>query len=81
MKNTNQKSLKRRMNRTAILSFYNARYFNGDIARLSEKTGYSTSHISNVIAGRRSVSNTLADAMYYISCRRTKNSEVWAKQA
>ena len=81
MKKTNQKSLKRRMNRTAILSFYNARYFNGDVARLSEKTGYSTSHISNVIAGRRSVSDVLADAMYYISYRRAKNSEVWAKQA
>ena len=69
------------MNRTAILSFYNARYFNGDVARLSEKTGYSTSHISNVIAGRRSVSDVLADAMYYISYRRAKNSDVWAKQA
>jgi hypothetical protein len=48
---------------------------------LSEKTGYSTSHISNVIAGRRSVSDVLADAMYYISYRRAKNSDVWAKQA
>jgi hypothetical protein len=72
-------SLKRKMNRTAILSFYNARFFSGDIDRLSEKTGYSKSHISNVIAGRRSVSITLADAMYYISYRRAKNSEVLSK--
>ena len=81
MKNKNQKqqkSLKRRMNRTAILSFYNARAFNGDVDRLAEATGYSKSHISNVIAGRRSVSTTLADAMYSISRRRTKNSEYWA---
>ena len=81
MKNKNQKqqkSLKRRMNRTAILSFYNARAFNGDVDRLAEATGYSKSHISNVIAGRRSVSTTLADAMYGISRRRTKNSEYWA---
>jgi plasmid maintenance system antidote protein VapI len=81
MKNKNQKqqkSLKRRMNRTAILSFYNARAFNGDVDRLAEATGYSKSHISNVIAGRRSVSTTLADAMYDISRRRTKNSEYWA---
>jgi len=81
MKNKNQKqqkSLKRRMNRTAILSFYNARAFNGDVDRLAEATGYSKSHISNVIAGRRSVSTTLANAMYKISYRRTKNSEYWA---
>jgi len=78
-KTTNkQKSLKRRMNRTAILSFYNARAFDGDVDRLAVATGYSKSHISNVIAGRRSVSTTLADAMYSISRRRTKNSEYWA---
>jgi len=78
-KTTNkQKSLKRRMNRTAIRAFYNARAFDGDVDRLAETTGYSKSHISNVIAGRRSVSTTLADAMYKISYRRTKNSEYWA---
>jgi hypothetical protein len=78
-KTTNkQKSLKRRMNRTAIRAFYNARAFDGDVDRLAEATGYSNSHISNVIAGRRSVSTTLADAMYKISYRRTKNSEYWA---
>lgn len=74
-------SLKRKMNRTACLAFYNARLFHGDVDRLAETTGYSTGHISNVIAGRRKVSNALADAMYSISRRRTKNSEVWAKQA
>jgi hypothetical protein len=74
-------SLKRKMNRTACLAFYNARLFHGDVDRLAEATGYSTGHISNVIAGRRSVSNVLADAMYSISRRRVKNSEVWAKQA
>ncbi len=81
MKNKNQKqpkSLKRRMNRTAIRAFYNARAFDGDIDRLAEITGYSKSHISNVIACRRSISDTLANAMYSISRRRTKNSEYWA---
>lgn len=78
-KTTNkQKSLKRRMNRTAIRAFYNARYFDGDIDRLAEATGYSKSHIANVIACRRSISDELANAMYKISYRRTKNSEYWA---
>ena len=74
-------SPKRKMNRTACLAFYNARLSYGDVDRLAETTGYSVGHISNVIAGRRKVSNALADAMYSISRRRTKNSEVWAKQA
>jgi len=47
-----QKSLKRRMNRTAILSFYSKRTRRGDIQRIAEETGYSESHISNVKAGR-----------------------------
>ncbi len=64
------KSLKRRMNKTAILSFYNARKRNGDNSRLSEMTGYSPSHVSNVTAGRRSVNADLAEAMYSISRRR-----------
>lgn len=65
-------SLKRRMNRTAILSFYKCRQLAGDNTRLSEATGYSESHISNVKAGRRRINNTIADAMYYISRRRVK---------
>jgi len=73
MKNKrNQKSLKRRMNRTAILSFYKHRELRGDNARLSYETGYSESHISNVKAGRRSIPMGLANAMYYISRRRVK---------
>ena len=71
-KKKNQKSLKRRMNRTAILSFYKHRELRGDNARLSYETGYSESHISNVKAGRRSVPTELANAMYYISRRRVK---------
>ena len=72
-------SLKRKLNRTACLAFYNARLSYGDVDRLAETTGYSTSHISNVLAGRRKVSNALADAMYSISRRRAKNSEVGVK--
>ena len=70
-----QPSLKRRMNRTAILRFYNSRTHRGDGIRLSYETGYSESHISNVKAGRRRINDTIANAMYYISRRRAKQVE------
>lgn len=79
MENTNRrKSLKRRMNRTAILQFYKARTRQGDINTISERTGYSTSHISNMIAGRRRITDEVADVMYYMSFRRKKASEMIA---
>ena len=71
----NQKSLKHRMNRTAILSFYKHRELSGDNARLSYETGYSESHISNVKAGRRRINDTIANAMYYVARRRAKQVE------
>jgi len=67
-----QPSLKRRMNRTAILSFYKCRSLYGDGIRLSYETGYSESHISNVKAGRRRINDTIANAMYYLSRRRVR---------
>jgi hypothetical protein len=68
-----------RLNRTAKLAFYTARKRQGDVSRLNETTGYSTSQISNVIAGRRTPSKELASAMYNMSRRRMKNSEfIWA---
>jgi len=69
------KSLKRRMNRTAILSFYSKRTRKGDVQRLADETGYSESHISNVKAGRRRITNELANAMYYISRRRVRQEQ------
>ena len=69
-KNKKTLSLKKRMNQTAILAFYKKRELRGDNTRLSYETGYSESHISNVKAGRRRITNELADAMYYISHRR-----------
>jgi hypothetical protein len=74
MKNNKKKtvSLKKRMNKTAILAFYKKRELRGDNARLSDETGYSESHISNVKAGRRRITNELANAMYYISRRRVR---------
>lgn len=76
MKNKNkQKSLKRRMNRTAILRFYLMRTRRGDVQRLANETGYSESHISNVKNGRRRINNDIADAMYYLSRRRVRQGE------
>ena len=70
-----QKSLKHRMNNTAILSFYSRRSMLGDGQRISEITGYSESHISNVKAGRRRINSDIANAMYQISRRRQRQEE------
>lgn len=69
------KSLKRRMNRTAILRFYRYRSLRGDLTRMSEKTGYSISHLSNVKAGRRKINDKIANTMYYISRRRVRQEQ------
>jgi hypothetical protein len=65
-----------RLNSTAKLAFYNARRRQGDVTRLSEDTGYSTSHITNVMNGNRSINPIIANAMYRISARRLKTSEL-----
>lgn len=67
--------LKRRMNNPAILSFYSKRSMLGDGQRISEMTGYSESHISNVKAGRRRINSDIANAMYYLSRRRQRQEE------
>jgi lambda repressor-like predicted transcriptional regulator len=63
------------LNRTAKLSFFTHRQKNGDLTRLSDETGYSVSHLSNVVNRRRKVNNTIANAMYMVARRRQKNSE------
>ena len=66
----------RKLNRTAKLAFYNTRQRQGDTARLAETTGYSTSHVSNIINGNRSVNQDVANAMYNMSRRRMKTIEL-----
>ena len=66
----------RKLNRTAKLAFYNTRQRQGDTARLAEITGYSTSHVSNIINGNRSVNQDVANAMYNMSRRRMKTIEL-----
>jgi hypothetical protein len=63
------------LNRTAKLAFFTHRQRTGDLTRLAEETGYSVSHLSNITAFRRKVNNTIANAMYMLTRRRTKNSE------
>jgi len=63
------------LNRTAKLSFFTHRQKTGDLTRLSEETGYSVSHLSNITSLRRKVTNKIANAMYMLTRRRAKNSE------
>jgi hypothetical protein len=64
------------LNRTAKLSFFIARQRTGDLTRLSEETGYSVSHLSNITGLRRKVNNKVANAMYMLSRRRMRTSEL-----
>ena len=64
------------LNSTAKLAFYNARKREGDTKRIAEMTGYSTSHITNIINGNRNINDEVANAMYKISARRQKVSEM-----
>lgn len=63
-----------KMNRTAKLAFYKARQRQGDTTRLAEETGYTTRFINYVKRGDRRVNDTLANAMYNLARRRTKNT-------
>jgi ABC-type molybdenum transport system ATPase subunit/photorepair protein PhrA len=65
-----------KLNRTAKQAFFTARKRSGDASRISEMTGYSTSHVTSIMNGNRNVNDTVANAMYSISARRQKNSVV-----
>lgn len=62
------------LNKNAKLSFFNARRRTGDSAIIATKTGYSISHITNIIAGRKRVNDEIANQMFDMSRRRMKNS-------
>ena len=64
------------MNKTAKLAFFKARKRTGDTTRIAEETGYSVSHVSNMTSGTRRVTNPVANAMYMLTRRRIKNSEL-----
>jgi ABC-type molybdenum transport system ATPase subunit/photorepair protein PhrA len=63
-----------KLNRTAKQAFFTARKRSGDVSRISEMTGYSSSHVTSIMNGNRNVNDTVANAMYSISARRKKNS-------
>jgi hypothetical protein len=63
-----------KLNRTAKQAFFTARKRSGDVDRISEMTGYSTSHVTSIMNGNRNVNDKVANAMYSISARRQKNS-------
>jgi hypothetical protein len=52
------------------MNFFLSRQRQGDAQRIAEKTGYSVSHVRNVVAGRRNVPEIMANEMYNISRRR-----------
>jgi hypothetical protein len=64
-------SNKKQLSTNAKVSFFKARRREGDVTALAETTNYSQSHVSNVIAGRRSAPQRLADAMYSLTRRRS----------
>lgn len=63
------------MNTTAKLAFYNVRRRENDNARIAFETGFSSSHVSNVLSGRRRNSSIVNEA-YQISFRRKNNSKL-----
>ena len=64
------------LNRTAKLAFYKARTRKGDVSRLSEETGFTTRFIYYILRGERRINQTIANAMYNLTRRRIKNSEL-----
>jgi hypothetical protein len=52
------------------LNFFKTRSRKGDVTRIAENTGYSESHVYNVVAGRRSVPQVMANEMYKLTYRR-----------
>ena len=64
------------LNRTAKLAFYKARSRKGDITRLAEETGYTSRFIYYILNGERRINQTIANAMYNLTRRRVKNSEL-----
>jgi len=61
------------LNRTAKLAFFTHRRRQGDVTRIADETGYSVSHVTNMINGVRKINDTVANAMYMLTRRRQKN--------
>jgi hypothetical protein len=64
------------LNRTAKLSFFKNRQRSGDVSKISETTGYTERMIYYVLAGERRVNQVIANAMYNLTRRRMRNTEL-----
>lgn len=60
-----------RLTKAEKLTFYQSRRRKGDVARLAETTGYTQRMIYYVLRAERNVNDTIANAMYNLSRRRT----------
>jgi len=54
------------------LAFYTTRRRKSDYAVIAEATGYSDSHVSNVLAGRRNNDTIVKNAYRMVKSRKTK---------
>lgn len=64
----------RKLSNYLKLKVYNARKRRGDIERIEIKTGYSITHISNVLNGRR-VNDEIVTVAYKMASKRKINKE------
>jgi hypothetical protein len=64
----------RKLSNYLKLKVYNARKRRGDIERIEIKTGYSISHISNVLNGKR-VNDEITSVAYKMASKRKINKE------
>jgi len=63
--------------RSTKVQMFRARQRKGDLTQLSNMTGFSVSHVANVLSNRRSDSNpSVVDAAYKLSYRRKRNSQL-----
>lgn len=64
-----------KMSNSQKMAYFTSRRQHGDVTTISENTGYSQSHICNVLAGRKTINKTMADGMYTISQGRKRNKK------
>ena len=64
----------RRMDRYEMRNFWEARRRDGDISRVAERTGFSRSHVGNMVNDRRRLDENVARELRRISRNRTTNS-------
>ena len=64
-----------KMSNSQKMAYFTSRRQQGDLKIISENTGYSLSHISNVLAGRKTANKEIANGMYNISQGRKRNKK------